>query len=96
MFKKGDYIVTLDVGTFHTDCARNNYCFKQREDNVSIHPEVDLKGSIRNGNYSLAFDKSNNLKDWRYATPQEIAKYNELDFPFDVTTVNYDPSYEIY
>lgn len=72
MFEKDDYIVVLDVGSFSTYCAKNGYCLKQRKDNKSIHPYIDLDGSRSNGNNSLEFDKTNHLKDWRYATQFEI------------------------
>lgn len=87
-FKKGDYIVTLNVTISHTDCGKNNYCFKQRENNVFISPEVDLNGYKANSNNTLTFDKSNNLQNWRYATPEEIAEYDRLGKPYDVTTLN--------
>lgn len=98
MFKKGDYIVVLDIGSFPTDCAKNGYCLKQRKNNKSIHPYIDLDGSRSNGNNSLEFDKTNNLKDWRYATPQEIDEYERLGKPFDVTKItnSENPRYEIY
>jgi hypothetical protein len=44
-FKKGDYIVTLDVTSVVINCGKNNYCFKQREDEYYIQPVCDLKGS---------------------------------------------------
>lgn len=87
MFKKGDYIVTLKVSTNASRCGKDNYCFKQREDNRSIHPEIDLGGSKHNGNNTLSFDKQYKLEDWRYATKEEIAEYDRLDKPFDVTTL---------
>lgn len=98
MFKKDDYIVVLNIGDFSTHCALPNYCFKQRKDSKSIYPYVDITGSKSNGNNSLEFNKSNNLKDWRYATQQEIDEYERLGKPFDVTTItnSENPRYEIY
>ena len=86
-FKRGDYIVTLDVTSVVINCGKNNYCFKQREDEYYIQPVCDLKGSKDNGHSVLTFDKSEDLKDWRYATKDEICIYNELQKPFDVTTL---------
>jgi hypothetical protein len=87
-FKEGDYIVTLEINSFDTNCAKNNYCFKQRVTGTSIKPCVDLSGSGINGNHNLRFDKSRNLIDWRYATKEEIAEYDRLGGPYDVTTLN--------
>jgi len=100
MFKKNDYIVTLKLKDSYDkyNCARVNYCFKQRIDNGGIYPVIDLSGSGQNGHAVMSFDKEKFLKDWRYATQQEIAKYNELGKPFDVTTITNPetPQYEIY
>jgi len=98
MFKKDDYIVTLKLKDEFDgyNCARTNYCFKQRIDNYGIYPVIDMSGTNTNGHEVMSFDKSKFLKDWRYATPQEIAKYDELGKPFDVTKQNYEPNYEIY
>lgn len=83
-FKKGDYIVTLKVENYDGDCAKDNYCFKQRIDFNSIEPDVDLSGHSSNGNSLITFDCSKRLKEWRYATEEEILKYEELGKPFDV------------
>jgi hypothetical protein len=87
MFRKGDYIVTLKVPNGY-NCAKKNYCFKIRIDHKGIYPEIDLKGSKSNGHDILSFDKKESLLDWRYATPEEIAEYDRLDKPYDVTTLN--------
>jgi hypothetical protein len=101
MFKENDYIVTLDIdhsGFFDTYCAKENYCFKQAKDDTSISPKIDLVGSVTNQNCTLTFDKKERLTDWRYATPQEIAEYDRLGRPFDVTTITpiEVTNYEIY
>lgn len=90
MFKKGDYIVTLKVqdNSTHFNCGRNNYCFKQKVDNEGIYPEVDLQGNSQNGHNMMSFDKKSWLKNWRYATFQEIVEYDRLGKPFDVTTLD--------
>lgn len=92
-FKKGDYIVTLDVESGGWNCARNNYCFKQRVDNKGIYPVVDLGGSKTNGHDIMSFDKQKYLKDWRYATPEEIAEYDRIGKPYDVTTLQKKEEY---
>lgn len=86
MFKKDEYIVTLivDIGSH---CAKNNYCFKQKRNSDYISPCLDLKGSKTNDNLSLTFDKSQHLKDWRYATEEEAEHYELIGKPYDVTTL---------
>jgi len=87
-FKKGDYIVTLKVSTeSNTNCAKNNYCFKQRIDSKSIAPEIDLNGYALNENELLSFNKQESLINWRYATQEEIGHYDKIDEPYDVTTL---------
>jgi hypothetical protein len=87
MFKKGDYIVTLKVTEQYYNCARNNFCFKIRETKNCIYPEVDMEGNTDNGHVIMSFDKRSSLKDWRYATTQEIAEYDRIGKPYDVTTI---------
>jgi len=86
IFYKGDYIVTLDVEDGY-NCARRNYCFKQRVDFKGIYPAVDLKGSTGNGHGAMSFDKKELLKDWRYATKEEADEYERIGKPYDVTTL---------
>ena len=92
-FKEGDYIVTLNVESGEWNCARNNYCFKQRVDNKGIYPVVDLGGSKTNGHDIMSFNKKKYLKDWRYATPEEIAEYDRIGKPYDVTTLQKKEEY---
>lgn len=88
-FKKGDYIVTLKGEFKGTSCGKENYCFKARETLYYLRPVIDLAGSDSNGNDTIKFDKSHKgCTDWRYATPEEIAEYNRLGKPFDVTTLS--------
>ena len=86
-FKKGDYIVVLKLGSVSTACAKENYCFKQRRNDECLSPARDLDGDTDNANQTLTFDKSDELLDWRYATDEEIAKYNEIGKPYDITTM---------
>lgn len=85
-FKKGDYIVTLK-GNFGGNCAKENYCFKQRINHTGIRPEVDLNNNLKNGHDVMSFDKKERLYDWRYATAEEITEYNLRGKPYDVTTL---------
>ena len=89
-FKKGDYIVTLKVqdDSMIFNCARNNYCFKQREDCDYISPVLDLSGDKYNAHGVMSFDKKGYLQNWRYATLEEIAEYNRLGKPYEVTKLN--------
>lgn len=93
MFYEGDYIVTLDVEGGDWNCARKNYCFKQRITNKGIYPTVDLQGSIDNGHNVMSFDKKQWLKDWRYATPEEEAEYERVGKPYNVTTLQKKEEY---
>jgi hypothetical protein len=86
MFRKGDYIVLLD-GPKHDDDFKLYYCYKQRENSPYISPEIDCHGSKVNGWKLHPFDKYYN-NDWRYATSEEIAEYDRLGKPFDITTMN--------
>jgi len=89
MFKEGNYIVTLKVRDWYDDnCAKDNYCFKQRIDSYYINPEIDLKGAKDNGHQVMTSDKSKRLLDWRYATEEEIEEYERFGGPFDVTDYN--------
>lgn len=74
-FKKGDYIVALNITTA-TSVAKENYIVKQREDRKYLSVEVDLSGSHSNGNRGLTFDKSKCLTKWRYANLYEIEQYD--------------------
>lgn len=86
MFKKGNYIVTLK-GKFGGNCAKENYCFKQRINSNAIFPERDLSGNDSNGHAVMTFDKKEWLEDWRYATKEEIEHYNKINKPYDINTL---------
>jgi len=92
-FKEGDYIVTLKGEFTGSDCAKENYCFKIRNSGPGIRPSMDLDGSKFNGNTSMTFDKRQKLRDWRYATPDEITEYNRIGKPFDVTKIKTGEQY---
>lgn len=85
MFKKGDYIVSIKGISPKNDAFPINHIFKQRVDYYYITVEADANG-IKNGWILRPFDKSQG-HDWRYATPEEIAEYDRLGKPFDVTTL---------
>lgn len=86
-FVEGQYIVTLKGDFTFTDCGKPNYCFKVRDTHEYLRPVVDLRGSNTNGNGTFYANKSQGLKDWRFATKAEIARYDELKKPYDVTTL---------
>ncbi len=83
-FKKDDYIVLLKGEA--SKSFPLNYCYKQKEDYKYLTFYLDNKGSSTNGWTLHPFDKSKD-NDWRYATPEEIAEYDRLGKPFDVSTL---------
>jgi hypothetical protein len=84
MFKKGDYIVILNKPNGILDYLPPNYVYKQNRNYDCVYPDVDIKGTKT----SCSDVKFVNKNDWRYATPEEIAEYDRLGKPFDVTTMN--------
>lgn len=111
MFKKYDYIVCLE-GKFSppggmgiSECGRKNFIVKQSitceylniEKGIGL--DVNDTTSGHRNNHMFTFDKTQWLKDWRYATSEEIEEYERLGQPYDVTTLksfkNEDTSYLI-
>lgn len=86
-FKKGDYIVLLRKAGY-CSCFPPNYCFKQREDYSYLRVEKDIHNS--EDGWSKITYSSKNKNYWRYATKEEIAEYNRLGKPYDVS--KYDVS----
>lgn len=85
MFKQGDYVVCLNLkGDYKS--TKINFITKQIRDASSLYVERDING-FPNGADDLKFDKSVDLLDWRYATKEEIAEYDRLGKPYDVTTL---------
>lgn len=83
-FKKGDYIVVLKDNSLSNNWQ--NFIFKQLKYYHNICPEILINGNENiDGQYTYAhFD----MKDfWRYATSEEIAKYDRIGKPYDVTTL---------
>jgi len=83
-FLKGQYIVLQDP-CLNEDTYKNHWCYKQRESASCFNSELDSKGSETNG--WGRFEKRD-THNWRYATPKEIAEYERLGNPYDVTTLN--------
>ncbi len=81
MFKKNDYIVLLNK-----NCANHkaNFCYKQRQNSDHIQPYKDNVGNTTNGSTVFYYKHEEN---WRYANSQEIAEYNRIGKPYDVTTL---------
>lgn len=93
--EKGEYFVTLQVeSSSGTACAKNNFVFKQREDAAFSKPVTDIRGSSGNGNSCISFDLKRDLKAWRFATKEEIAEYDRLGIPYDVTTLKTESNLE--
>jgi len=85
MFKKGDYIVVL------RDTSPNNnwknFVLKQTITREIITPILTPAGQ-NNTNCVLCYSDFKEKDDvWRYATSEEIAEYDRLGKPFDVTTI---------
>lgn len=87
MFLKDEYIVVLKTTLNNSDCVKTNFIFKQSSNLKFIAPIIDLKGDSNNNNTSSKFDKSDTLRDWRYATEDEAKEYERLGKPYDVTTL---------
>jgi hypothetical protein len=83
MFKQNEYIVILRDAGRDTKYFKHGYCFVQRENKFYFNTAKDLTGKPC-GASSISFD---NKSLWRYATPEEIAEYDRLGKPFDVTTL---------
>lgn len=82
LFKKDDYVVVTknDSSCYN---GKVNYCYKC------------IKDSTNKGYFSINADNSipfNNEKlDGRYATKEEIAMYDEISEPYNVTNINSKP-----
>jgi hypothetical protein len=82
MFKTTDYIVPLKDEDSSNNW--NNYCLMARCDGNHLAVHMDLTGG-----QGTWWSRSFKDKDcWRYATKAEIAEYNRLGKPFDVTKFN--------
>lgn len=82
MFELGQYIVVLK-----DDAKINNwqgYIFKQKYQCAEIRPKILMDGKENN---SYCYSDFTNTNLWRYATQEEIAEYERLGKPFDVTTI---------
>lgn len=91
MFLKDDYIVFIECENSDDDSFPINYLFKQREDNSYLSPYLDNEGSKTNSwEYYRNFNNNFNgyKSKWRYGTPEEIAYYEKIGKPFDVTKLN--------
>jgi hypothetical protein len=86
-FKKGNYIVLLEdtLGNF-----LKNHCVKQSKNCSHLHAELTCCGIKNDGSLNTKFDQSG--YKWRYATPEEAAKYNSIGKPYDVTTLVSKPA----
>lgn len=83
MFKKDDYII-ITILNQNNDGFITNFCYKQRDNKFYLRPELTTLGNICNGWGLITYSSSH----WRYATKKEIAEYDRLGKPFNVTTLN--------
>lgn len=93
-FKKGEYIVLISDGQSTNDTTLvqsnqfiKNYCYKVRENNIFLRPELDSCGSTTNGWKCILYNpnKFHKTRNWRYATQEEIDEYEKRGKPYDVT-----------
>tara|TARA_R110000868_G_scaffold159360_2_gene388126 strand:- start:1632 stop:3398 length:1767 start_codon:yes stop_codon:yes gene_type:complete len=87
MFKKGEYIVLIDVLT--EPVYKHNHCYKQRVDYHYFMSCLDSAGSTTNGWNFINHDVPSR---WRYATSEEAAYYEKIGKPYDVTE-KYTPTF---
>ena len=88
-FKKGDYIVIVS-GRKNCKHVVDNFIYKQITKSNALFAEIDNFGTPHR---TTSVQIDNTLDKWRYATPEEIAEYNKLGKPYDVTTLNNNPEY---
>ena len=64
-----------------------NHCYKVRENNRFLRPELDSCGIIDNGWECILYNpnKFHKTRNWRYATQEEIDEYERRGKPYDVT-----------
>lgn len=79
MFKKGEYIVLIEV--LPEDAYKPNHCYKQSVDYHYLMSCLDSKGSVTNGWNFINHDEPSK---WRYATSEEAVYYEKIGKPYDV------------
>lgn len=97
VFKKGEYIVLISDGqsTGGTTLVQSNqfiknHCYKVRENNKFLRPELDSCGGTTNGWECILYNpnKFHKTRNWRYATQEEIDEYERRGKPYDVVELN--------
>lgn len=81
MFKNGDYIVKLN-NALSRYLLKNHIYIQSEEKDILITKKDSLGGTTLSSNVYF-----NTPITYRYATPEEIAEYERLGEPFDVTTL---------
>lgn len=92
VFPAGSYVVLL-ASCNGGNCWSNmpiNHCYKLRNESATnrFYPEVDAKRNTSNGWRYSGTDNSVLKLKLRAATPKEIAEYDRLGKPFDVTKMS--------
>lgn len=92
VFPAGTYVVLLStcngVPKVWRDCMTIGFCYRLRKasDTYNFHVEQDNKGGLNNGwSVSLGMGHRPNQLKLRLASDQEVAEYNRLGKPYDVT-----------
>lgn len=87
-FEKGDYIVVTNdyLNPLGSNLTKNNYCFKHGSQ-VYTNLIPERTWNALSNSYSCSIKLSDRNKSWRWATEEEIAEYNRLGKPYDVTTL---------
>jgi len=93
-FKIGSYIVLLKTCGNGNIYYYDNHVYKQNETLPYLSTENDSYNSKTNSWQWMNASRSTGC-DWRYATPMEIAAYDQRKGPVDVTSIN-EHYYEIY
>lgn len=94
-FKKGEYIVLIGKGQSTGSAILledfrafiQNHCYKVRESCRHLRVELDSIGNKTNGWECIPYNpnKFHKVRNWRYATQEEIDEYERRGKPYDVT-----------
>ena len=81
IYPKGSYLVSLRPLSASTEHIIFNHCYKQTEDYDTIKPILSSFGQTQ------GVSQGSHRNMVRYATQEEIAEYDRLGKPYDVSTI---------